>query len=1601
MVTKYKRILSYWQVILVFLAFFLVIGISYLFVSDIERKHLKQDAEKALDNASIKIETDLSELKTLMNVISETVRKMIMRGEDFEKVSWYLKNITEYMSDHKDALSQVTEIYGIFDTFDGKFYTNINWVRPEDYVHKERPWYKAAVEANGNVAITEPYMATVLDIAVITYSRRIMDDNGKPLGIICLDLKLDKIKEYATNVQLTENSYGILFNKQFDIVAHPSQSYLGKSMRQLNDGLSIESDLRQGINISERKIMDYRGNQSIAFTRQLENGWCQFILIPSKEYYNSLNDMAKFLSALGFAMAVALSIVLLRITAINNKLENRMHRIFDDAPFGNIIFDKNGKIIDCNMKVVKMFELSSKRECIDRFFELSPKYQPNGKLSREESAEVAANTLEKGSYRFEWMHQKLDGEPIPCEVVFVRTELGDEIVLMSYMRDLRESKRMIKEIKNRGLLLNTVNRAASILLHSYGENSFENSLLKSFELIGRCLDVDRVQIWRNEMVNGELYFVHSYEWLSEYGKKCVPVPIGTRFPYTMKPEWKELFLRKEYINSSLLDLPQSYQDFLNRYEIKSIVIIPLFANDDFWGFFSIDDCHIERTFSREEMEILTSAGSMISNAMIRNLQITKMREADEHMQIVFDNVPLGYLMVDKNYNVIECNQKAIKLFELSGRQECLDRFHELSPEYQPNGKSSRERIVALIDETFEKGSTRFEWMHRTLNDKPIPCEIILVRVKYKEDFTLIGYIRDLRGLKTMLDEIHKENEKSKSMAHWYNSILNAIPLPITVTDADAKWTFINTAVEEFLGITFKDAIGKSCSNWNAHICNTPDCGIECAKRGLKQTHYSDGDKSYQIDVATLKDLNDKTTGYIEVVQDITNLKFMAKKQAEVEAANHILENILNGIDAEIYVSVPHTGEILFINDYMKKKFNIEGDYAGKLCYKLFLDENQEKICDFCPCSQLDKDPHNTVVWELRLPTNHVSRNATRYIQWTDGRTVQIQYSVDITEIITAKEQAIQANKGKSSFLAKMSHEIRTPMNAILGITEIQLEDDSLSPTTLEALNKIYVSANLLLNIINDILDLSKAEVDKLELIPNKYDVASMIYDTVQLNVVQFSSKVVDFELDLDPNIPIELFGDELRIKQLLNNLLTNAFKYTDKGKVKLSIHSEWKNENPDVMLIFNISDTGQGMTEEQKNKIFDEYARFNLEVNRAIQGTGLGMSIVKHLIQMMNGEISVESKVGEGTVINVKIPQGFVNSNVLGEKLTKNMKNFNFIKDSQLRNTRIEREPMPYGNVLVVDDVESNLYVAKCLLQPYKLSIDTADDGMEAIEKIKSGKVYDVIFMDQMMPKMDGVEAVKIIRESGYSATVIALTANAIMGQAELLLKSGFDDFISKPIDIRQLNSVLNRFVRDKQSQEVIMEARRQHNISKISPRDIDFKASPDLLFAFARDAKKKLPIMDSISKNIDAATDEDLRLFTINVHAMKSALANIGEKELSATARKLEMAGKDGNKAVISADTGPFLNNLGEVIQKIEAEKNTSISEEEDTVYLKAQLLEFRFACVAYDKKRAKSILGELCSGQWSLKTKEFLDVLQELMLHSDFEKAQSNTTEFMELCK
>ena len=588
-------------------------------------------------------------------------------------------------------------------------------------------------------------------------------------------------------------------------------------------------------------------------------------------------------------------------------------------------------------------------------------------------------------------------------------------------------------------------------------------------------------------------------------------------------------------------------------------------------------------------------------------------------------------------------------------------------------------------------------------------------------------------------------------------------------------------------------------------------------------------------------------------------------------------------------------------------------------------------------------------------------------------------------------ELVEASEAKSRFIANMSHEIRTPMNVILGVTEILMQDDSFDRVTSEKLLTIFNSGDMLLSIINDLLDLSKIDAGKLELFPVEYDTASLIHDTTAINMMRSGSKSIAFKLHADENLPAMLIGDELRIKQVLNNLLSNAFKYTDEGEVKLSFTIERDGDEDGVTLVVSVSDTGHGMTEEQVQRLFDDYSRFNFEANRTIEGTGLGMGISQNLVRLMNGEILVKSELSKGSEFIVRLPQKCRGSEVLGKELSNKLQDFQLTGLRQLRKSNLVYEPMPYGKILIVDDVESNLFVAKGLMAPYGLSIDTATSGYKAIDILDDGNVYDIVFMDHMMPKMNGFEATKIIRSKGYKEPIIALTANAVVGQSDIFLANGFDDFISKPVDIRYLNAILKKYVRDKQTPEVLEAARlsmfdTNDQVSSNAKSDI----SSQLAEFFIRDVLNAVETLEVIDEKLEAYDDEDISLFTTTVHAMKTALANVGEMELSALADRLEQAGWKSDVGVISSETSDFISKLRATVFKFtppNLDGDNSEAEDGDYTYLLQKLAVVRDACDTFDKKVAKDTVADLRNKKWPPEISEPLGTIAEKLLGGDLD--------------
>ncbi|MCL2218855.1 MAG: ATP-binding protein [Chitinispirillia bacterium] len=561
---------------------------------------------------------------------------------------------------------------------------------------------------------------------------------------------------------------------------------------------------------------------------------------------------------------------------------------------------------------------------------------------------------------------------------------------------------------------------------------------------------------------------------------------------------------------------------------------------------------------------------------------------------------------------------------------------------------------------------------------------------------------------------------------------------------------------------------------------------------------------------------------------------------------------------------------------------------------------------------------------------------------------QVQHlRMEAVEIRHEKEKAEAATIAKSRFLAKMSHEIRTPMNAIVGMAELALREN-IPPAAYEQVQTIKQAGANLLSIINDLLDFSKIESGKMEIIPANYDFPTLINDVTSIIRTRMLDTSLKFVIDIDDNIPNELFGDEVRIRQVLLNVLSNAVKYTDKGQITLTVRGNTVETQADgvvVNLTIDVADTGRGIKKEDLERLFGEFVQVDQTNNRGIEGTGLGLAITWNLVKAMGGNISVASEYGVGSTFTVKLPQ------TRGKFDTPALK----------RSARIFIAPD--AKLLIVDDIPTNLKVAAGLMAPYSMQVKTCESGAEAI-KMVSEEAFDIVFMDHMMPEMDGIEATMRIRKLGgerfEKLPIIALTANAVSGVKEMFLKYGFNDFLSKPVDTIKLNMALEQWIpAEKKIRTLDIDSLGgNENAVNINIPGIDaqkgvtmsggtVKSYQQTLAVFSKDGFNKIGQLKT------ALAGNDLPLYTTYVHALKSAAANVGALHISEAARVLEKAGNDKNRDFINANNKKMLNDLElllDAINKYLADNTEEQSGEVDLAAVKSNLVKLKMAADGMD---------------------------------------------------
>lgn len=576
----------------------------------------------------------------------------------------------------------------------------------------------------------------------------------------------------------------------------------------------------------------------------------------------------------------------------------------------------------------------------------------------------------------------------------------------------------------------------------------------------------------------------------------------------------------------------------------------------------------------------------------------------------------------------------------------------------------------------------------------------------------------------------------------------------------------------------------------------------------------------------------------------------------------------------------------------------------------------------------------------------------------------------IEEIKRVREQAEQANIAKSAFLANMSHEIRTPMNAIVGLSDIIVEE-SRGRKVYEYACDVKASAQNLLTLINDILDLSKVEAGKMKLTPVEYHLKTLVGGVHNMMDVMASQRGLLLESKYDMSLPCGYLGDGDRIKQILINILNNALKFTKEGHVELSVTGRGGDAEDMELLTFRIEDTGCGIKQEDLEGIFENFRQVDSKRNRSVEGTGLGLAITRQLVELMEGTIAVESVYGEGTVFTVEIPQKIVDTRPLSEA-----------PEEEVSHER-QQEPFWVANykVLVVDDNRINRKVARIFLQAYDLEIEEAESGAEAIEAVQKTR-YDIIFMDHMMPEMDGVEAVQIIRnecgENGSYPIIIALTANAMAGVREKFLANGFQDFITKPLERKQLHEALKKWIpEEKQMKSKIWldnwrrDYSRNEEFQNILIEGIDtdevvkrYSGSVTeylgILELYCLDGKRKMTVLRELWENGDYKT------YGIEVHGLKSASANVGAMRVSNSAKEQEKAVDRGDKEFVDSHIFELLADYEKQMEHIrkflKQNRNSDGAKEKENEIAKEDLLkEIKEALENLENFRSKECAAKI----------------------------------------
>lgn len=636
------------------------------------------------------------------------------------------------------------------------------------------------------------------------------------------------------------------------------------------------------------------------------------------------------------------------------------------------------------------------------------------------------------------------------------------------------------------------------------------------------------------------------------------------------------------------------------------------------------------------------------------------------------------------------------------------------------------------------------------------------------------------------------------------------------------------------------------------------------------------------------------------------------------------ENVIDNMK-EAFIVIDKSYSLLYCNNAAKRLF----PELKKL-------KNQGNICSTPTLKDIFTDDTFT---EFNLNNRYYEKHITALDNLNPSVNGYCAIVIDVTqthmyvdELINANEAAVAANETKSRYLANVSHEIRTPMNAIVGFSELILHQNP-TEQIYEYAKDINDAAHSLLSVINDILDLSKIEAGKLKLHTTEYTTMDLLGNVISITRLQATNKNLQFDVDINPSLPGKLSGDIVHLRQVLINILANAVKFTEEGKISLAVDFKSIDNEDTINLIIRISDTGIGISPENIPNLFMEFTR--IEDSSITEGSGLGLAICKNLVNMMNGSIEVESDINKGSVFTVIVPQQVIGTDIIDLDA---INSIHTPKEASSGSSRTEDKSeklrsfwAPDVSVLVVDDSNVNLKLVTSILEEYQIKADTTDSGRKAVDMVGK-KSYHIVFMDHMMPGFDGIMATKAIRENGHSKLpIVALTANAVIGVKEMFLSNGFTDFLPKPVNILELENILLRYLPD----ELINYYEKAIDTTKLSIEELHNMGlnipgkSINILDGYNNCMKSKdtyISVLDTFYRTCKALREDaqahisrkEYDKSLLFVHTLKNAAFTIGANRLSELAKEAEGILRGKNYALFDSKAGKLMDTYEEVIHDL-----------------------------------------------------------------------------------